>query len=101
MELGGIYFFANSLMNVASWFIVAALYSHFPEATTGLTLAADTSASRANFSSGFVNATFANTTADSAGATLAAALTVACDAALQPLQSVLLLTPQRRWQHAT
>ncbi len=27
MELGGIYFFVNSLMNVLSWFVAAALYS--------------------------------------------------------------------------
>ena len=26
-ELGGIYFFANALMSVASWFVAAALYS--------------------------------------------------------------------------
>jgi hypothetical protein len=26
-ELGGIYFFVNALMNVASWFVAAALYS--------------------------------------------------------------------------
>ena len=27
MELGGIYFFVNALMNVLSWFVAAALYS--------------------------------------------------------------------------
>ncbi len=27
MELGGIYFFVNSLMNILSWFVAAALYS--------------------------------------------------------------------------
>jgi hypothetical protein len=29
--LGGIYFFVNALMSVASWFVAAALYSlHYP-----------------------------------------------------------------------
>jgi hypothetical protein len=27
MELGGIYFFVNALMNVLSWFVAASLYS--------------------------------------------------------------------------
>jgi hypothetical protein len=27
MDLGGIYFFVNALMNVLSWFVAAALYS--------------------------------------------------------------------------
>ena len=31
MELGGIYFFVNALMNVLSWFVAAILYSlHYP-----------------------------------------------------------------------
>jgi hypothetical protein len=29
LELGGIYFFVNSLMNVASWFVAAAVYSRY------------------------------------------------------------------------
>ncbi len=29
LELGGIYFFFNALLNVASWFVAAALYSQY------------------------------------------------------------------------
>ena len=29
LELGGIYFFVNTLMHVASWFVAAALYSRY------------------------------------------------------------------------
>jgi hypothetical protein len=42
LELGGIYFFVNTLMHVASWFVAAALYSRY--STTGrieLALGAD------------------------------------------------------------
>jgi hypothetical protein len=32
LELGGIYFFVNALMNVLSWFVAAALYSLYSPA---------------------------------------------------------------------
>ncbi len=37
LELGGIYFFVNALMNIASWFVAAALYSvYFPAGANAL-----------------------------------------------------------------
>jgi hypothetical protein len=74
LELGGLYFFVNSLMNVASWFVAAALYSrYFPAGTTELAFAADMKASMANDSalvgSTGANATRADSADDSTGAT--------------------------------
>jgi hypothetical protein len=62
LELGGVYFIVNSLANVASWFVAAALYSrYFPAGTTQLGLVAGMNASAANYS-GFLNSTGANST---------------------------------------
>jgi hypothetical protein len=42
LELGGIYFFVNTLMHVASWFVAAALYSRYsPTGRIELALGAD------------------------------------------------------------
>ena len=42
LELGGIYFFVNTLMHVASWFVAAALYSRYsPTGPIELALGAD------------------------------------------------------------
>jgi hypothetical protein len=62
VELGGIYFFVNALKSVASWFVVAALYSrYFPARTTELGLVTDMNVSTANYS-GFHNSTGASST---------------------------------------
>ena len=66
MELGGIYFFVNALMNVLSWFVAAALYSlYYPagpaEPAHGVNVS--TVVSMVNFSANF-------TGANSAGAPL-------------------------------
>jgi hypothetical protein len=42
LELGGVYFFVNTLMHVASWFVAAALYSrYYPTGPIELVLDAD------------------------------------------------------------
>ena len=61
-ELGGIYFFANALMSVASWFVAAALYSlYYPAgpAEPAQAVNVSTLASTVNFSA---NVTIANST---------------------------------------
>ena len=61
LELGGIYFFANALKSVASWFVAAALYSrYFPAGTTELGLVVGIMNASAANNSGFVNSTGAN-----------------------------------------
>jgi hypothetical protein len=60
LELGGIYFFVSSLVNVASWFVAAALYSrYFAAGTTEVPLGAHMNTSMANFPA-LVNSTGAN-----------------------------------------
>ncbi len=59
MELGGIYFCANALMNVLSWFVAAALYSlYYPaglaEPAHGFNVS--TLVSMANYSANFTGA---------------------------------------------
>ena len=62
LELGGIYFFANALKSVASWFVAAALYSRcFVAETTELALVAGMNTSAANYS-GLLHSTGANVT---------------------------------------
>jgi hypothetical protein len=59
-ELGGIYFFVNALMNVASWFVAAALYSLYFSGDRTEPVAPD-DASMA-YNSTFINSTAANST---------------------------------------
>ena len=50
LELGGIYFFVNALMNVASWFVAAALYSlYFSAPATELAHCVNASTSESIF----------------------------------------------------
>ena len=59
-ELGGIYFLVNALMNVASWFVAAALYSlYFPGERTELVAPDDTFMA---YNSTVINSTDANST---------------------------------------
>ena len=56
LELGGIYFFVNSLTSLASWFVAAALYSkYFPEANV-LDTAADITMAELSNSTGVSSA---------------------------------------------
>jgi hypothetical protein len=56
--LGGIYFFVNALMNVASWFVAAALYSlYFPGVMTALVAPDDASMA---YNSTLINSTAGN-----------------------------------------
>ena len=53
LELGGIYFFLNALVSVASWFVAAALYSlYFPAGATA-PVGIGNSASTVNYSANF------------------------------------------------
>ena len=63
MELGGIYFFVNALMNVLSWFVAAVLYSlHYPtviaEPAHGVNVS--TLVSTVNFSANLTGANLTN-----------------------------------------
>ena len=61
LELGGIYFFLNALVSVASWFVAAALYSlYFPAGATAL-VGIGNSAFTVNYSANF---TGTNTTGE-------------------------------------
>ena len=61
LELGGIYFFVNALMNVASWFVAAALYSQYfscGAAAPAQGVDVNTSESMVNYSANFTGAYF-------------------------------------------
>ena len=59
-ELGGIYFFFNALINVASWFVAAALYSlYFSGERTEAVSPDDASMA---YNSAFINSTAGNST---------------------------------------
>ena len=61
MELGGIYFFVNALMNVLSWFVAAALYSlYYPTRAAELAHGVNVSTlvSMVNFSANVTGANF-------------------------------------------
>ena len=61
LELGGIYFFVNALMNVVSWFVAAALYSlYFSCGATGPAQGVNlnTSESMVYYSANFTGANF-------------------------------------------
>ncbi len=60
LELGGIYFFANALVSIASWFAAAVLYSrYYHELKTELPSDADMNTAVAK-TSAFVNSTSTN-----------------------------------------
>jgi hypothetical protein len=64
--LGGIYFFVNALMNVASWFVAAALYSvYYPAWANALAYGANDSTAESMVNSTY-SANFAG--ANSTGA---------------------------------
>jgi hypothetical protein len=66
LELGGIYFFVNALMNVASWFVAAALYSvYYPAWANALAYGANDSTAESMVNSTY-SANFAG--ANSTGA---------------------------------
>jgi hypothetical protein len=62
--LGGIYFFFNALMNVASWFVAATLYSvYFPAPANALAYGVNVSTAESMFNSNYsANFAGANTT---------------------------------------
>jgi hypothetical protein len=58
LELGGLYFFVNAIVNVASWFVAAALYSvYLPGEQPELVAPDDPSMA---YNSTFINSTAAN-----------------------------------------
>ncbi len=71
LELGGIYFFVNALMTVASWFVAAALYSvYFPAGASALAYGVNISTAGSMIHS--------NYSANSAGANSTGALLGLC-----------------------